>query len=266
MKTVLDRLTEHLVYARWYYSLSDIDWFVIAANGSHNYNTNDQESDIDSYLLVFPTLDQIVFDTKPVSKVLNMRGSQEYIDIKDVRHFFKILNKGNMNFLEILFSDYYIVNPIYQQYWDKIVENREHFAYAKPHTTVDCAIGMAKNKLKAMLEGKENRSDVFYKFGYDPKELHHIVRLYLFLEQYTQQKPYKECIMVPDHHKNHMTALKRNGDGLTKEQAEKLAKIYISKMEQLKSKMDFDTLYSNVNQIYLSILDGMMRNYLKIAL
>ena len=78
-----------------------------AANyGSHNYNldvNNDEyQSDIDTKVIILPTLEELVHNTKPVSTTIEISTGQ--CDIKDIRAFVPTLLKANIQFLEILMA------------------------------------------------------------------------------------------------------------------------------------------------------------------
>ena len=83
------------------------DWFVIALQGSQNYGIADEESDIDSKLLLIPTFDEIVFAKNPISHTHEMSDTGEHVDCKDVRAYMQQFRKCNINFVEILFTDYF---------------------------------------------------------------------------------------------------------------------------------------------------------------
>ena len=54
--------------------------------------------------------------------------------------------KQNLNYLEILFTDFKIVNPIYEEPWNKLVEMREEIARYDEYRAIKSMIGIAKNK------------------------------------------------------------------------------------------------------------------------
>ena len=74
-----------------------------AANyGSHNYNldiNNDEyQSDIDTKVIILPTLEELVHNSKPVSTTIDISTGQ--CDVKDIRAFVPTLLKANIQFLE----------------------------------------------------------------------------------------------------------------------------------------------------------------------
>lgn len=78
----------------------------IAVYGSQNYNldvyTDEYESDIDMKAIVVPKLDDLIKNSKPVSTTVDAKGDDcDLIDLKDIRHYFKMLKKANPAYLEI---------------------------------------------------------------------------------------------------------------------------------------------------------------------
>lgn len=212
------RLHEHLLY---YVNTYDKDWFVICAQGSMNYGMMDEESDVDSKVLVIPSLEDIVLNHKPVNHTLEMPDNQEHVDCKDVREYFKIFRKSNINFVEILFTDYYIVNNKYYDLWNRLRENAEGLARMNPYAAVSCMKGMASEKRHALCHEYPSRMFWIEKYGYDPKQLSHLCRINYFLKWYIEGIPYKDCIYPKESSiRESLLECKRNGWGLNKEQAE----------------------------------------------
>ena len=84
----------------------------IALQGSQNYNLEYEDSDIDSKVIVTPNLRDVVENRKPVSTT-HVCKNDEHIDLKDIRLMFDCFKKQNINFIEILFTDYHIIQSDY---------------------------------------------------------------------------------------------------------------------------------------------------------
>lgn len=216
--TIEDRLHKHLEYAL---SIYNKDWFVICLQGSQNYGLADKESDIDSKLLILPSFEDIVLNTKPISHTLEMPDNQEHVDVKDTREYFKIFRKSNINFVEILFTDYWIVNPKYTDLWLELRSRAEELARINPYAAVSCMKGMASEKRHALCHNYPSRIDYINKFGYDPKQLSHLWRIAYFIKFYTLGWDYKDCIYLDNSGIREMLRqCKRDGLGFSKEEAE----------------------------------------------
>ena len=214
---IINRLQEHLKYAL---SVYNMDWFVICLQGSFNYGMADDESDIDSKLMVIPSLKDIVLNNKSISHTLEMPDNKEHVDVKDVRDYFKIFRKSNINFVEVLFTDYYIVNPKYEDIWQALLNKNEELARINPYAAVSCMKGMASEKVHALCHEYPSRMTWINKYGYDPKQLSHLLRIEYFIKHYIAGSLYKDCIYPKEEDfRNYLLKVKRTGNDLTKEEA-----------------------------------------------
>lgn len=192
-KMLMDRVYEHYQDALKLYPEERI--VGIFLQGSQNYHLDDEESDVDTKVLLVPTLDEIVFNKKPVSTT-HVRANDEHIDAKDVRLYWQCFRKGNPNFVEILFTDYYIINPRYADLWNEMRGARERVARVNPLVTCKAMMGMVQEKYHAMEHRYPSRAEIVDKFGYDPKQLQHLIRMVDFLEQYVNNVESYENILT----------------------------------------------------------------------
>ena len=167
----------------------------IFLQGSQNYYLDDEESDVDTKLLVVPTLDEIIFNRKPVS-VTHIRDNDEHIDAKDIRLYWQCFRKGNPNFVEILFSRVRYVNPMYLDLWNDMVAMAEQVARVNPLASAKAMMGMVQEKFHAMEHRYPSRADIVDRFGYDPKQLSHLVRMTWFLNEYVKDERAYEDILT----------------------------------------------------------------------
>lgn len=139
----------------------------IGLYGSQNYNLDDDESDIDAKAIVLPSLHDIIF-RKVTSVTVNIDDSQ--IDVKDVLTFYNVAKKGNFSYLEVINSPYFIGDKTLREILGKIKPNLKTF------------LGAMKNKRKDLVHEYPSKKDEFNKWGFDPKQYHHINRLNDLLE------------------------------------------------------------------------------------
>lgn len=189
--TTMDRVQEHYQEALEYFSEDKI--VGIFLQGSQNYGLDYEKSDVDTKLIVLPSFNGIVFNRKPVSTT-HVRANDEHIDFKDIRLYMDCFYKQNLNFLEILFTPYAIVNSKYQEDWKKLVEAREQIAHLNPYRAVKSMKGIAMEKYHAMEHEYPSKLEVLREWGYDPKQLHHLLRVEEYLNRYIQGEPYKDCL------------------------------------------------------------------------
>lgn len=226
------RLQEHLKEALT--SNSNIyDWFMIAVNGSYNYNMDTPQSDIDSKLLVIPSLEQLVFK-KELNYVHHMSDNDEHVEVKDIRHYFATMLKQNINYVETLYAQVYIINPKYDKYFDYIYQMRDVISSCNPIATIKCVQGTAHQKYEQMLKMSPAREQDIVKLGYDKKSLHHLARCALFGSRFMKGTPYKECLRNDEipHNRDYIKYLKTPRNTCSKEQAIENAKLSLEILDQ----------------------------------
>ena len=136
----------------------------VFAQGSMNYGLDYEGSDIDTKCFLVPTLEDIIFNKKPISTT-HIRANEEHIDFKDIRLFLTTVRKQNLNFMEILFTKYKIVNPTYEQYWNRLIENNEQIARYNPVGAVKTMKGIAMEKYHAMEHRYPSKIDLIDAWG-----------------------------------------------------------------------------------------------------
>jgi hypothetical protein len=173
----------------------------LALQGSQNYGLDvydeDYMSDIDSKAVILPSIYDIVKDKEYAVSETIVLENNEHIDVKDIRVMFGTYKKQNINFIETLFSDYKIVNPKYEEIVQELFDNAEEVAHINVNQAIRCMSGMSSEKLNALKHPYPTIVDKIEKYGYDPKQLHHILRMNDFIKKYVAGKPYKECL-IPD--------------------------------------------------------------------
>ena len=162
--------------------------------GSQNYHLDYEGSDIDTKAIIIPSFEDFVLNRKPVSTTLIL-PSNEHIDLKDIRLMHECFRKQNINFIEILFTEYFIINVDYYYIYQPMFENRERIAHYNNYASVNCIAGMVFEKHKAMEHPYPTLKDKIDKYGYDNKQLHHILRCEEFLNRYISGVPYEECLI-----------------------------------------------------------------------
>ena len=189
--TVMDKVKEHYNEALTYFPEDRI--VGIFLQGSQNYGLATPQSDVDTKLIVTPTFKDIAMNRKPVSTT-HIRANEEHIDFKDIRLYIQTFRKQNLNFLEILYTDFAIVNPIYEKQWNRLVESREAITHFNPYRSVQSMKGIALEKYHAMEHKYPSKVEVLKKYGYDPKQLHHLVRVEDYLGRYINGESYESCL------------------------------------------------------------------------
>lgn len=205
------------VLRHYNYIKDKYDVLYLALQGSQNYGLDvydkDYKSDVDTKAIILPSFEDIVYNRQPVSKTIVL-DNDEHIDVKDIRVMFENFKKQNVNFLEILFTEFYILNEEYSECIYNLRTSAEQIARLNINQALRCMAGMSKEKLKALKHPYPATMNKIEKYGYDPKQLHHILRMNDFIKKYgIQNKKFKHCL-IPDN-KDYLIQIKK---GLLSEQ------------------------------------------------
>nr|DAH39484.1 MAG TPA: putative nucleotidyltransferase [Caudoviricetes sp.] len=163
---IMNGVREH--YNEALNSFSEDRIVCIVLQGSQNYGLETMYSDIDTKLILTPTFEDIAMNRQPISTTY-VRADNSHTDWKDIRLMLQTFRKCNLNFLEILFSPYYIINPLYEEEWNLLVENNELIANYDPCKTVKTMCGVARRKYEQMEHESPSHHDDIERFGYSPK-------------------------------------------------------------------------------------------------
>lgn len=188
---VFEQLNRHYNFAKTLYKDNQI--VGIFVQGSTNYGLDTKNSDVDTKCLIVPTFKEIALNRKPVSTT-NILPNEEHLDAKDIRLYIETFRKQNLNFLEILFTDYAIVNLVYMKDWARLLEHREEIARMNPFRAVKSMKGIANEKYHAMKHPYPSKIELIEKYGYDGKQVHHLLRVEDYLRRYEAGEPYKDCL------------------------------------------------------------------------
>lgn len=192
-QAILKRLQEH------YDLLTSYGYEVLAIflQGSQNYNLDleqeDYQSDIDSKAIVLPTLDDLITGAPKVSRVYTDKYGA-HVEVKDIRVMIEMWKKQNISYLELLFTDYYITNPKYGVYALGFMAMRDRVVHMNFPQLFRCISGMSKEKCHTLEHIYPSTEEKIAKYGYDGKQLCHIIRLNDLSKKLIRGVPYKDAL------------------------------------------------------------------------
>lgn len=227
---IMNGVREHYEEAKQYFDESRI--VGIFYQGSANYGLDYEGSDIDTKLIIVPTFEDIAFNKKPISTT-HVRQNNEHIDLKDVRLYIETFRKQNLNFLEILFTPYKIVNPQYAKWWNKLVENREAIAHYDAHRMFKSMRGIALERYHAMEHKYLSKIEIIEKYGYDSKQLHHLLRIEDFLSRYIKGESYENCLLPSEGIADLLKTIKENNGYYSLSEAREVSDTALEHIEQM---------------------------------
>lgn len=179
-----------------YNKLTELGYNVVGVflYGSQNYELNHEKSDVDTKAIVIPSLQDIIKNRQPVSKTIGM-SNQGLCDVKDIRLMFDCIKKQNINFVEILFTKYYKLNPKYAKMFKPMFLHAEEIARYNNYAAVNCICGMAMDQCQNITKpfGKPQKN--IDRYGFFNKHLSHILRLKDFLPRYCNGEPYRQALV-----------------------------------------------------------------------
>lgn len=188
---IMDRMREHYEDALKQYPEHRI--IGIFYQGSGNYGLDYEGSDVDTKCVLAPSLKELA-ESKMTSTTY-VRKNDEHIDFKDVRTMLETFRKSNLNFLEILYTKYCIINPIYETEWNKLIEARDSIVTMNLPSLIKSMKGIASEKYHALEHRYPSRIEWIDKFGYDPKQLHHLFRIKEFIHRWINGESFEHCLI-----------------------------------------------------------------------
>lgn len=211
---VQDRVEEHAAYVSL--NISRETPIFTALQGSQNYHMDDEFSDVDTKTLVVPSFESLVFNKKRTSTTLEVSPTIEHADVKDWREMVNCWKKQNINFIEILFTPYVYVHPDYEWAYNALWVMREDIAHMNPYKAACAMHGNLVEKYHAFDHPYPSAMEKIKKFGYDPKQLSHMLRFKDFLTRYFAGEDYEKCL-IPSN-REELIAIKRGSIPLNEAQ------------------------------------------------
>ena len=226
MSKIMNRLQEH------YDEVLEMGYETVGIflQGSQNYNLDYEGSDIDSKVITLPKFEDFVLNKKPVSTTHEM-PNKEHVDCKDIRLMFDCFKKQNINFVEILFTKYKILNSKYAGLFQPLFDNAELIAHYNNYASLNCMSGTSLEKYKALEHPYPTIKDKIDRYGYDGKQLHHIIRLNQFIKRYINGELYSNCLIAQN--KDYLIDVKKQCHSL--DEAREIAKRLTDETVQIKN-------------------------------
>lgn len=242
---VMLRLQEHYNYLKNFYDEGNI--LGVFLYGSQNYGFATDESDVDTKAIIIPTFEELCLQKSWLSKEHHHPETDEHIEAKDIRAFVDNWKKQNINFIEILYTEYCIINPKYKALFDKyFIEHREEIAHYDEKKAVMSISHQAIHTLKQDMT--------------DKKKLHNGARLLNFLWGYLRGDDYQSCMHPTSHLHQYLWTIKYDENYFTEGGRRREAEALLQKLQALvdewndKPSVQDDELAELMNQGILEII------------
>lgn len=199
--------------------------------GSQNYNLDDEESDIDVKAIIMPSLHDIIFRKVTSTTIECEKGN---IDIKDLLTFYDVIKKGNFSYIEAINTEYSIGDKYIKQLFRQFKVNKKSM------------LGAMYEKRKALTHEYPSKTLEFEKWGFDPKQHHHILRLYDLIEYNLLNNTEKSFLTYKEDDSRRMELInyKRNKNNIAKNIIEEDSDLIIEKARNL---IDYNYHYEVLN-------------------
>lgn len=215
------------------------DVFAVFLQGSQNYgmelHTKEYQSDIDAKAFVMPNFDDLYNNTFTSTTKKTKYG---LVDIKDIRQWVELMKKSNPSYIELMFTEYKIIaDESLLKYGQSIVDERIPII-------MRACYGMILQKEKALKHPYPTLIKTIEKYGYDPKQLHHIVRLYYMIRDLEKGKlSFGEILKTRGVEKTFLLDIKKGNFALV--EAENIAKKFITLAKDIVDRTPIEGKISN---------------------
>lgn len=191
---IMERLKEHYKIAEQKGEL-----FGVFLQGSQNYIDDlfFEGSDVDSRAIYIPNKKEICLGLD-ISKAEMILKNEEHIDRFDIRKFVELLKKPGINNFECLFTEYYIINPKYEKFYEQLVELRERIARTDEKKFLMSTMGVSRRDFQTLQKGTGSQESDIQKYGYSRKRLSNIMRFNATVKAYIEGKDFSECLKSMD--------------------------------------------------------------------
>ncbi len=198
----------------------------IGLYGSQNYNLDDEESDIDVKAIVSLSLEDII-NRKVISKTIECENGN--IDVKDLLTYYEVIRKGNFSYIEAIQTEYSIGDKYIKELLSQFKVNYKSM------------LGAMYEKRKALTHEYPSKHEEFKKWGYDPKQHHHILRLYdLLVANKCKNNISFITYEIDDPRRKELIVFKRNKNNIAKNIIESESDDIINRAREL---VDYNYVY-----------------------
>lgn len=204
------------------------DLFGVFLFGSQNYGLSNENSDIDIKAIYLSKEEEDIqpsFGNVFVSTGIFGRSEIEgQINVMLPEVFIGNLLLNYHTWFEILYTDYYIINPKYSLIWNEVLSLREKLAKQDRYSFIDSQLSCIVDQFPQAILGDDlvlinKRLSTFY-------------RLKFLVEKYVMDFPYELCLIPTEEEKEFLLDIKKQSRYTDKECQEQTKQI-IQDMEKI---------------------------------
>ena len=109
MRNISDAIKEHY-QAVIEYGIPEERILGVFLYGSQNYGCALPDSDVDTKTIFIPSLEEAVLNKQMANREIHLANG-EHCEVMDIRHLIDNFKKQNINFVEVLYTEYCYINP-----------------------------------------------------------------------------------------------------------------------------------------------------------
>lgn len=134
-------------------------------------------SDVDTKAVVLPSFENLIGGHNLISKEYILENG-EHCEVKDIRLYIQQLKKQSINFVETLFTRYFVLTPLWEDLWEQyFINNSRLIAHYDECQTIHVA-----GRHLLSIRGRTG------------KDIYNILRLHGFIKRYYCGYAYPTCI------------------------------------------------------------------------
>ena len=168
----------------------DYKFEAITLQGSQNYGTHYEGSDVDTKMVVTPTYKSLLKGVK-FNKTLILENG-EHCDVRTAHDMIANICKGNINWIEGLYTEY--TNHMEGTWWADMRNLRDDIVGAHRLKIMSAVYGMAQQKLASLYKPTQTTQPYFDQHGFDNKNFIHIMRLRDFAGEFVNTQDFAKSV------------------------------------------------------------------------
>ena len=205
----------------------DYKFECITLQGSQNYGTSHEGSDIDTKMVITPTYKSLLLGVK-FNKTLVLENG-EHCDVRTGQDMIANICKGNINWIEGLYTAYSDHHE--GTWWHDMRNIRDAIVYTHRLKIMSAVYGMAQQKLASLYKPTGTTQPYFDKHGFDNKNFIHIMRLNDFATEFVKTQDFAQSMWFAERGKYLMQCVR---DGMFHaHEAETIARSAITQVDDL---------------------------------
>ena len=172
---------------------------VTALFGSQNYGLATTDSDVDTKSIIIPELNDWIWgDIDKYNKTIEMSDGS-HAETKALSEMCKQYIKGNINFLETLYTDYVDIAPGWEWIYNQLIGVRDNISRNNMFRTGKSWIGYCRQALERACESTSVSLGYREDVGYNPKSLMNAFRIKeTFIRFFQFNRPFDEAMNMSD--------------------------------------------------------------------